>query len=602
MMKKVNPNIKAIKLWSKFSPLYFPMLIMNSIFKIISPYFNIYLSAEIVNEISSNNDYNKTLKLIIITVVGNLVISFFSIFFSRILALQEVKLSQNENKYYINKTLNLDYSYLEDVNVRQLRRKIAESSRINGHGKSLLLASISRLINITLNMFFSIMLFVEMIYLIVISKETLFLIIYIVLSIILIIFNIRFIRYSKKIKAKVSENISQTMIEENRIDDAIDSYNMGKDVRLYRQDKIIMKLKEYSLNIHKKAFKKIAFVEFKNSVPINAFSCIINILSYLMICIYSLKGIFGIGSVIKYVGIIQKFVDGILSYSNVLNDIKYNTSFISDYLSYFEIENKFNNGTIEFDIKTDINKIEFKNVSFYYPGTKDYIIKDLSFIIGSNEKVAIVGENGSGKSTLIKLLCRLYDPIDGEILVNDINIKDYKYDSYLKKISIVFQDFKLFSFTLGENIAGTNQYDENIIEKHINDVGLRDRYNKMDLGLKTYLYKDFDKQGIEISGGEAQKIALARALNKKTNLIILDEPTSALDPIAEAEIYQNVNELTKDKLVLFISHRLSSCKFCNKIMVLHNGDLIQYGNHSELILDESGKYYELWNAQAQYYK
>ncbi len=204
------------------------MLIMNSIFKIISPYFNIYLSAEIVNEISSNNDYNKTLKLIIITVVGNLVISFFSIFFSRILALQEVKLSQNENKYYINKTLNLDYSYLEDVNVRQLRRKIAESSRINGHGKSLLLASISRLINITLNMFFSIVLFVEMIYLIVISKETLFLIIYIVLSIILIIFNIRFIRYSKKIKAKVSENISQTMIEENRIDDAIDSYNMGK--------------------------------------------------------------------------------------------------------------------------------------------------------------------------------------------------------------------------------------------------------------------------------------------------------------------------------------------------------------------------------------
>lgn len=124
----------------------------------------------------------------------------------------------------------------------------------------------------------------------------------------------------------------------------------------------------------------------------------------------------------------------------------------------------------------------------------------------------------------------------------------------------------------------------------------------MDLVLKVYLYKDFDKQGIEIWGGEAQKIALARALNKETNLIILDEPTSALDHIVDAEIYQNVNELTKDKLVLFISHRSSSCKFCNNRMVLHNGNLIQYGNHSELISDESGKYYELWNAQAQYYK
>ncbi|HAZ37022.1 MAG TPA: ABC transporter ATP-binding protein, partial [Clostridiaceae bacterium] len=236
-----------------------------------------------------------------------------------------------------------------------------------------------------------------------------------------------------------------------------------------------------------------------------------------------------------------------------------------------------------------------------YPGTDIYALKNVSIKLKIGERLAIVGMNGSGKTTFIKLLCRLYDPNEGEILLNGINIKKYDYEEYTRLFSIVFQDFKLFSFSIGQNVAASVDYDENAVKDALEKVGLKERLDKMPEGIRTPLYKDFDENGVEISGGEAQKIALARSLYRDSPIIILDEPTAALDPISEFDIYSKFNEIVGTKTAFYISHRLSSCRFCDEIAVFNEGQIIQKGTHDELLKDENGKYYELWNAQAKYY-
>ena len=210
-------------------------------------------------------------------------------------------------------------------------------------------------------------------------------------------------------------------------------------------------------------------------------------------------------------------------------------------------------------------------------------------------------ENGSGKTTFIKLLCRLYDPDEGEILLNGINIRKYDYRDYMNVFSVVFQDFQLLSRPLGQNVAGSRAYDRERARKALEDAGFGERLASLPDGLDTQLYKEFGEEGVDVSGGEAQKIAIARALYKDAPFIVLDEPTAALDPIAEAEIYQQFNQIAGDKTAVYISHRLSSCRFCDEILVFDGGSIVQKGSHDELVADETGKYHALWHAQAQYY-
>uniref|UniRef100_UPI0030795D70 ABC transporter ATP-binding protein n=1 Tax=Zhenhengia sp. TaxID=2944208 RepID=UPI0030795D70 len=243
---------------------------------------------------------------------------------------------------------------------------------------------------------------------------------------------------------------------------------------------------------------------------------------------------------------------------------------------------------------------EFKNVWFKYPQAEDYTLKDVSLTLNSREKMSIVGQNGAGKTTFIKLLCRLYEPEKGEILINGVNVKEYAFDEYTKLLSVVFQDYKLFSFTIKENMSFNQACNEEELEIALQKSGVRDKVASLDKGVETSLYKNFDKEGTELSGGEMQKLAIARAIYKNAPIVVLDEPTAALDPYAEYEIYAKFNELVKNKTAIYISHRLSSCRFCDKIAVFDKGRLIEQGTHTEL-KEQDGKYAQMWKAQAQYY-
>lgn len=248
----------------------------------------------------------------------------------------------------------------------------------------------------------------------------------------------------------------------------------------------------------------------------------------------------------------------------------------------------------------EIETIEFRNVSFTYPRTTSKILDNVSFKINKGEKISVVGLNGAGKTTIVKLICRLYKINEGEILVNGVNIDHYNYSSYISKISAVFQDFKLFAYSIKENILNEDG-DEKEAYQIACKVGLKEKIDKLDDGINSLYSKSFDEKGIELSGGECQKVAIGRALHSKSSLIILDEPTSALDPIAEAEIYSSFNNLVQNKTALYISHRMSSSVFCDKVLILNNGKVEDFAPHKELIKKKDSLYYKLFTSQAKNY-
>lgn len=310
----------------------------------------------------------------------------------------------------------------------------------------------------------------------------------------------------------------------------------------------------------------------------------------------------GIGDFTMYFSTINGFGDWMKGILDDLANIKAQNMYLDDMREFLEIKSENKEKTRDIPIDSSY-EIEFKNVSFKYPKTDKYIYKNLSLKIKKGKRLAIVGINGAGKTTFVKLLCRLYEPTSGEILINGVNIKDFSKEEYYKILSVVFQDIKTFAFTVAENVSLENleEVDREKVLHCIEKAGIGDKINSLQKGIDTSLLKILDGEGVELSGGENQKLALARALYKNGKIVILDEPTSALDAVAEYNIYKGFDELIGDKTAIYISHRLASTKFCDVIAFFENGEIVEYGTHEEL-LKKNGKYSDMFNIQAQYYK
>lgn len=380
---------------------------------------------------------------------------------------------------------------------------------------------------------------------------------------------------------------------------------LAADVRTYEQEKICEK---YNCNKEDVFHSKGIFARYARgamglySAASGAVSVMFTGVAYGFVCLKAWAGAFGLGAVTQYVASIAKVSEGVSKLINQLGNMRNNAAFLELEFRFLDIPDRMYQGSLTVEKRRDRQyEVEFRDVSFKYPGSETYALSHVNMKFEVGKRLAVVGMNGSGKTTFIKLLCRLYDPTEGQILLNGIDIRKYNYGEYMNIFSVVFQDFQLFALPLGQNVAGQVDYDPVRAEECLKKAGFGDRLEKMPKGLETYLYKDYDKEGVDISGGEAQKIAIARALYKDAPFIILDEPTAALDPIAEAEIYEKFDEIVEDKTAIYISHRLSSCKFCDRIAVFHEGSVIQQGTHTQLLSDEAGQYYALWNAQAQYY-
>lgn len=371
------------------------------------------------------------------------------------------------------------------------------------------------------------------------------------------------------------------------------------DVRMYDQHKVVkLSLIEATKNFRDKVMMQMGSLAIWEGI----LSTLMIGFVYLFVCVKAWAGAFGIGAVTQYVGAVTKFCTAISALFAIVGQLPANAKFLKVIKEFLDIPNFMYQGSLTTEKRSDRQyDVEFKDVSFRYPGTETWALRHVNMKFKVGSRLAVVGMNGSGKTTFIKLLCRLYDPTEGQIMLNGIDIRKYRYDDYMNIFSVVFQDFQLFALPLGQNVAGASEYDPIKAEQCLRKAGFGKRLDKMPDGLDTYLYKDLEKSGVDVSGGEAQKIAIARALYKDAPFIILDEPTAALDPVAEAEIYSKFNDIAGDKTAIYISHRLSSCKFCDEIAVFHEGVVVQQGSHEELVADENGKYYELWNAQAQYY-
>jgi len=398
-----------------------------------------------------------------------------------------------------------------------------------------------------------------------------------------------------------ASSVDMNIVAEHFLD-YIAQYGAGKDIRLYDMGDFLadsyLKLdRDYWECSLKNSYKTAAW-----ALPVTILNNLFQYGIYAILIFAALQGHITAGSIAKYAACIMLLVETLTSIVRTVQAAFDNNHYLRRYFSYFDIPNNMYQGSLTVE-KRDDNEynVEFRNVSFKYPNTDTYALKNVNLKFQIGEKLAIVGMNGSGKTTFIKLLCRLYDPTEGEILLNDVNIQKYDYDEYMSVFSVVFQDFNIFSFQLGEVVASGKCFDEERVRECLKKANFGDRLSEMPEGVRTYLYKGYDPSGIEISGGEAQKIALARALYKDSPFILLDEPTAALDPISEYEVYSNFNSISGDKTTVYISHRLASCRFCNKIVVFDKGRIVQRGSHDELVSDRNGKYYELWHAQAQYY-
>ena len=425
----------------------------------------------------------------------------------------------------------------------------------------------------------------------------------VVLILIYAIATIRYIHNNKKI-AEIFNQMSKENDHVNGmlgylIDIVLEQKN-AKDVRIFQMQELLeKKLQVYgmSLKVYMKAAKKSAHYSAKNEF----LGQLCAGAAYVIIGAKALYGVIPIGSVILYVGAINQVMGSLLKITQTANYFIYRAECLDAYTRFLEAPRLSYEGTLPIEKRQDgIYAFEFHDVSFSYPDSTQEILSHINLTFHVKERMAIVGQNGAGKTTLIKLLCRFYEPQSGYITLNGIDIRKYNYDEYTKMFSVVFQDFKLFSLPLGENIACEKKYDENRVMDALEKVQMNSWVNKQEDGLKTKLYHN-NGNGVDVSGGEAQKCAIARALYKDAPFIILDEPTAALDPISEADIYENFNQMVENKTAIYISHRMSSCKFCDRIVVFDKGRISEEGTHRQL-LDQEGIYARLFQAQAQYYQ
>ena len=605
-------NFRAFKIMRQKMPWMFESIFCSTAVTAIVPYIGIYFSARILNELSGERRPEVLWKWVLLTVVVTALAALLKAVTTRWKNSRASLFYQMQIDVYNDKMLRMDFCVLDEQHTHDLYSQIQQNANWSGWGFPHVQWSFETIVNGVITILSGLALSVSLFTLQVpegsryaFLNSPLF-----ILAFLAIMAAVTFLAPlcatkadSYWVKASDGARFSNRFL--SFFGFIMHTKERMLDMRMYNQQEICSK--SYK---HDNVFGPDGPMARYSKGPVGglvalsaAISTVFTGFAYLFVCLKAWAGAFGVGSVTQYVGAITALAKGVSDLMKIAGEIKNNGEFLRTSFEFLDLPDRMYQGSLTTEKRADRQyEVEFKDVSFKYPGSEDYALRHVSMKFKVGERLAVVGRNGSGKTTFIKLLCRLYDPTEGQILLNGIDIRKYKYEDYLQVFAVVFQDFQLLAFPLGQNVAAAQDYDRKRAEKCLRMAGFGERLDSMPEGLDTCLYREFDEKGVEVSGGEAQKIALARALYKDAPFIVLDEPTAALDPIAEYEVYSHFDELVSDKTAIYISHRLSSCRFCDEIAVFDHGQVVQQGSHDSLLADENGQYAKLWHAQAQYYE
>ena len=605
-------TMRALRIFWKQYPQFFISKTLYTLFSAAAPLVTLWFSAQLLNELAGARDPAELLRLTVWTLSSALVLGLASAALEHWGKCADEMIETEFFRNYWEKYLSLDFVDADSQSVYDLSTQIMQSHNYMGWGLYQVIcrfeATLKALFQIAGGVALTVSLFAAKV-----PDGSALSFLGSPLCAVAVIAMMLLTAYLSSACFTRGQRIFSDTAATGRFGNRMFSYlvdiaedrKRALDMRIYRQFENVCKISYARYNPFDPV-SPLGKVVKKAIAPLNALSQVITMLLtgfiYLFVCLKASAGAFGVGSVTQYVGASTTLFLGLSDLLEVLGLLYVNVSYLDQSFEYLDIPNRMYQGSLTTEKRSDRQyEIEFRDVSFRYPGSEQYALRHVNMRFRVGSRLAVVGQNGSGKTTFIKLLCRLYDPTEGQILLNGIDIRKYRYDDYMQIFSVVFQDFRLLSMPLGQNVAASREYDAARVTDCLTRAGFGERLAAMPKGLDTCLYKEMDENGVEVSGGEAQKIAIARALYKDAPFIILDEPTAALDPIAEAEIYEKFNDIAGDKTAIYISHRLSSCKFCDEIAVFDNGQVVQQGTHAALVSDENGKYHELWTAQAQYY-
>lgn len=585
MYENIIYQLKNWMAWDKKSLLYFSIRVPAMV---LLPIITAFIPKAMIECISDGSSVYRLALVVAILSVLITMTTWLDPFLNELLLGSARVIRMRYAVMAFKKNINTDYINIESLDGREKNKSAMEFYRSYYSSSSYFITLCSQFLVCVLGVITS---------LILIYKINIMMLLLILLTCIGEFFLLRYLNEKEK---SVKKTLSSIFVKFDYYYELSKDNTAAKDIRLYG-------FSDYFISAYAKfvyELQKITEKYMHQSLNVSGTRAFLNMIRevvtyvYLVYLVYTNK--LNISDFIFYFGIITGFSNWIMSLVICVSDMERCCNDCQAFRDFVEAEDEIDSNKVEYKL-SEINSIEFKNVSFKYPVAEESTIKNMSFKVNAGENIAIVGENGVGKTTAVKLLCGLYYPSDGEVLINGISSKDISKSDFFDIFSPVFQDYTFMPMTIAENICVTSDYDKEKLYSAFEKAGIRDKIESLDKKENTFMVKDVYKDATDFSGGEKQKLLLAKAVYKNAPVLVLDEPTAALDPIAENELYLKYNELTKNKISFFISHRLSSTLFCDRIFFISDGKITESGTHEEL-MNLKGKYYRMYQLQSYYYK
>ena len=584
---KYTKNVIKV-LWEN-DKAYLFYVFFDTVISSILPFIELFLVKFSIDMLTNGNDIERyiyaILSLIVICFILRTTQSFLN--YKRDVCGNMIGIRMYEKLY--RKTMNLDYEMLLDKNImerRELALKVIDDMHITLFTQSFKTICTNIIVLVGLISLISTMNFWVVCF-----------------AVIIVMINAYAASYRKKAERKLDNDFVSVNRKIDYFFDIGSDFSYSKEIRVYHMIEPLLLIYRKLMNTTKKLVQKLLRILLTCRIVSSVLSSLLDIMMYISLGykVIVSKAI-SVGDFSLYLSTIRQFDSCMTGIVTAHIDINNHGQYVQQYLEFIDMQ------TVAEKSKLKLKKMKnliftFENVFYKYPNQEEFAISNLNLTINSGEKLAVVGENGAGKTTLVLLMLGMIEPTRGRVLLNGVDIREYEIDDYLKNFSTVFQDYKIFQFKIKENVNALDESSdsEDKINEAINKVGLYKKISSLKDGINTYIGQIFEEEGVHFSGGQSQRLAIARALYKNTQVVILDEPTAALDPRVEHEIYTKFDEISKGKTTLYITHRLASTQFCDKVIVLKEGAIEALGTHSELI--KNNKYYsELYEMQAEFYR